>query len=96
MKAWLKGGLIGIGLFLVLITSLYATIIFSKDSWAGIGLLLLVYPWIFIVNVKALENFGFLFLGINFLIVFFIGALIGWLVGKFKKPKNIKGGKSIR
>jgi len=79
MKAWLKGGLIGILIYFILIflpinlmNGTLPTILKSIS-------LLLGLPW-----TTGVSDYGF-HLIISVLVNFFlIGALIGWIIGKIK------------
>ena len=95
MKAWLKGGLIGIGV-LILLSILY--LITDKGQFGNIWLLIiaiLTAP-LLIFNLFNLHIFydchyggtcpdailGYIIFTIYFLL---IGAFIGWLIGKKKQ-----------
>ncbi|MBU3906855.1 MAG: hypothetical protein KKA64_01260 [Nanoarchaeota archaeon] len=81
-QSWLKGGVILLGIF-ILLNLIY--LIFSMDSF-----FLAIINW-FILVITQGNDFGlsdeYLIL-ISFLsaiFYFLIGAIIGWLIGKFKK-----------
>jgi ABC-type nitrate/sulfonate/bicarbonate transport system permease component len=85
MKAWLKGGLIGAIIFLVLIIS----------WWIYISILMNC-----LLDPSQLVNVGgadcdtrediiptLIVFGIPIIFGFLIGALIGWIIGKIKSKK---------
>jgi len=100
MKAWLKGGLIGIVLFLIL---LIISVILYYTSSSDMRELALLGPGIVLMLIEFLfrKLFGLsvagagtimgmsmpysVFLIINASFLFILGALIGWLIGRFKK-----------
>lgn len=85
MKAWLKGGLIGIGIYLIGLISLVVTNIFIFMQTPGsliIGNSLKNYD-------TSLGIITIIFATVINLIIYFIaGALIGWFVGKMKQKKE--------
>lgn len=79
---WLKGGIIGV--ILLLILSLFAVATPKSDmgnvfSWA---IILIAFPFMLTYEDSQMLNF------ILFPIYFFIlGAIIGWIVGKIKSKE---------
>jgi membrane protein DedA with SNARE-associated domain len=100
MKSWVKGGLIGGGIGLLLLILLF---IFSDASWAGYLAVMIVLPLIILYSVgitSALESCifsdascGGLRILISILIWSLLGALISWLIGKLKKKPILKKSK---
>jgi len=79
-KYWLRGGMIGIGIFLIvfIILDVYSNV--CTKEYCGLAIWGLALPW---------ENYlgQNLTLGIllNFFCSFVVGALIGWIYGKIKR-----------
>jgi len=86
MKAWLKGGLIGLIIAFIFYISYYLCgKICSVDSCvicAFIGIPLWPITFITIIFVSYIPYYISYILGISF--YFLIGAIIGWLIGKKK------------
>ena len=91
MKAWLKGGLIGLGVGIILNLAwfipginIFAMVISSILSLPLLFLIMRLFP----APSGASGSEGFLLLGLSFLssIVscMLLGALIGWIVGKIR------------
>ena len=72
MKAWLKGGLIGLVVFLIAVVLQLTAV--SEEFTVTIML-------IFFLGENIFHIGQFIFAGA---IYFIIGAIIGWLIGKFK------------
>jgi predicted cobalt transporter CbtA len=99
MKPWLKGGLIGAIIGLILYLFVF-TAGFGIFSWAGDGamvFLVLVYPalilWVLTVQkaygTVTYERYEHAFLLISNIIIWFvIGAIVGWVVGRIKSRKQ--------
>lgn len=88
MKAWLKGGLIGVFVYFIYIVIQFFIPVGPNISGSK-GTL---------IFALGLGFGGFLFvigLIIMFLIFFIIGAIIGWIVGKIKSKKQ-KNSSSIK
>jgi hypothetical protein len=75
MKAWLKGGLIGIGIYLVYAIFIYPIL----DGYRNI---IDYFVMVFVFGLPAL------ILGI--VLGFVIGAFVGWIVGLFGSKKEVK------
>lgn len=100
MKAWLKGGLIALGIWIILvgvvvICSFKASVI-STDSFKLhfiqiIWTILVLYPCMFIFtktgSVFVCNIFGLI---INLILFFILGAVIGLIVGKIRNKKAIR------
>ena len=88
LSSWLKGGIIFVSVYIVLFFTLFKiddfgiiTAIFSPGIW-----LYDLYTLITGYGIRMNANLKYtLFIVISILGWFIIGALIGWLVGKFKK-----------
>lgn len=100
MKAWLKGGLIGLGLFLIL--SIISVILYYTSSsdmrelaLLGPGIVLILIEFLFrklfglsVAEVGTIMGVSMplsVFLIINVSFLFILGALIGWIIGKKKQ-----------
>ena len=99
LSAWLKGGVIGIIIFFVLVIPLLICA-FSCSSEGCIGCLIFslplifgsIFSWFDIINIEN-DILGYIVIAIiNIPLYFLIGALIGWIVGKIrnrnKKPMS--------
>tara|TARA_Y100000310_G_scaffold337377_1_gene424296 strand:+ start:372 stop:623 length:252 start_codon:yes stop_codon:yes gene_type:complete len=78
MKTWLKGGLIGAGIYVInaLVVLIYCS--FSENSWCGL--------------LGIFKELGFLaipLIAFNLIGYFIIGAVIGWIVQKIKQQKEV-------
>jgi len=99
MKAWLKGGLIGVGISVILIIIFILCGLICVGDEACIGclvfgiplpgvLILLSEPFNFISNIILRKTSEWLVFSIFSIVIYFlIGALIGWIVGKIKSKK---------
>ena len=87
---WLKGGLIGLRVFIILIilTILYALIGSIWSELAVSALLVTAMPWLSVLSPKVYWLLHYL---INALIFFGVGALMG-LITKYKLSCRIIGG----
>jgi uncharacterized membrane protein YedE/YeeE len=83
MKAWLKGGLIGISIYFILLI-----IIAIGDNFINLNPLMriLMPTWNYLLP-SAIWNILMVYI-ISPIIYFFIGAIIGWIVGKIKSKKQ--------
>ena len=93
MKAWLKGGLIGLGVWVVLmiIFAIFGAQCLTQDGLEGapIGFSCLTLVQKIVKDITDSLSFNFLSIPghVNFysFIFFFLwGAVIGWIVGKMK------------
>jgi len=87
MKAWLKGGLIGIGIFVIGLLALFldsgATTIFD---YIYNFIFFLIYFFRILMPGELVGDFIGLFASLIFW--FLIGALIGFIHSKFKERKK--------
>lgn len=90
LPRWLKGGLIGLGIYILLIilSALYALVGSIWSEWAIYALLVGAMPWLSFLSSKVYWLLHYL---INVLIFFGVGALIG-LITKYKLSCRIIGG----
>jgi len=88
IKAWLKGGLIFLGLNILLAI---LSRIMLKDFW-GIGVLVISYPLVMIFRLLNFtpENQFIIFVLLGALMWFFVGAFIGFVVGKIKEREQVR------
>ncbi len=93
MKAWLKGGLIGIGIFVgLLMIGWIVSLLLPTGEPLNYYSVLIMYPCIFFFSGESGMACGLLGPVVNLILIFVIGSLISYLIGKFKKPQNIKRG----
>lgn len=102
MKTWLKGGIILSGIvFILTIISLLLRFIGNgnlADSFAiplFIGFIIGLLFFGLNMNFEPTLSENIIFTLLSLILYFIIGALIGWLISKFKKPQNIKGVNNI-
>ncbi len=89
MKDWLKNSLIwGIILYVVYWILIGISFMLCMGDLSG-GFCGLSEALLRIINIKH-------YLIANSIFYFIIGAIIGFVISKFKKPKEIKRGKSIK
>ena len=84
MKAWLKGGLIGLGILALLVILMVAMVtIFSCSIESGPDICAIPFFILIILMIPiiALGSFGFI---IDLLVFFGVGAIIGLIVEKIK------------
>jgi len=96
MKAWLKGGLIGLRTGLIAL-ALYLVGMFIPLLWAIVIAVFSIpmYPLFFLLTklgistelIDAMEH-PFSFWAFLLLYYAIIGALIGWIIGKLKQKKG--------
>jgi hypothetical protein len=91
MKAWLKGGLIGVGIGLIL--GVIGVLIFGECLFShgpGIICKFLIYDTLLLMKyIFPFYDLAIVIMFLYNLIKFFIiGALIGWIVGKIKSKKK--------
>lgn len=95
MRAWLKGGLIGIGFSVIfMIVAIIFNANFLGDFLAKISFWF-SSPFVYLFQMLGLdktgENYGliviFIFLGLA-LEFFILGSLIGWIIGKVKSKNK--------
>ena len=85
MKAWLKGGLIGMLVYFILI---FVPINFAGWDWPTSLKYLSLYlgiPWIFINPPSTYTMWVIISVLINF---FIIGAIIGFIINKIRRKKK--------
>ena len=87
MKAWLKGGVIGIGVFVVFI--IIALILDGLGEGAPTWLSLPLISGFLFTNFASYQIRDFVFINglISVIIYFLVGAFIGWIIGKIKSKK---------
>jgi hypothetical protein len=83
MKAWLKGGLIALGILIlqVIISFICAAIMAPKCGECSIVCMFVLYPNMYFFSwVPA----GIIYILVQVLVYFVIGAIIGLIIGKIK------------
>ena len=97
MKAWLKGGLIGLGLFLAFFLILspfhFESCAFNRTLGEECNSIsynnFLLFPlWFLVENIFGQEIYWLTFLT-SLISYFILGALIGYIPGKIKQKKSI-------
>lgn len=83
MRAWLKGGLIGITIFIVFILISILSGFATSDTFVK-SVYFLAKPMSFIMPNYTGSAFLFVIPLIETFIIFLIGAFIGWIIGKIK------------
>jgi len=84
MKKWVKNGLIGIGVFVLLLLGYY---IINRNTDSPIASFLgsiISFPGDYFPGPQTPINVA-IFIIIEILFWFLLGALIGWIIGKLKK-----------
>ena len=90
MKAWLKGGLIGIVVYLVIgIIDLILVKISGTGEFGGLILMVAAAPIFFLLRLFGNINFT-LYIFLGFLLYFLIGSIIGLIISLI--IKKMKGG----
>jgi len=94
MKMWLKGGLIGLGIGVVLDLIVYIP---GIEGLGMIPMIIISLPLLFLVTRSPLhfpagDSYGFLLLGLSFILspitCFILGAIIGLIIKKLKERKQ--------
>ena len=90
MKTWLKGGLIGIGIYLIIgIIDFILTKMSGTGEFGGFILMVAAAPIFFLLRLFGNLNF-ILYLFLGFLLYFLVGAIIGAVISLI--IKKMKGG----
>ena len=86
MKAWLKGGVIAVIIYILIVLISFAILLLSNSTQAVIWPILLYLP-----STLITSSLNYLDLIINTLFYFIIGAIIVLIVDKFRtKSKKVK------
>ena len=94
MKAWLKGGMIGMGIYLV-----FSLFIFLKMFFVGECINECAFIFIFLVVPSSIifPFFGtghassfWIYWILNILIVFMVVSVIGFVIGKIKQKESVE------
>jgi len=89
MKSWLKGGLTGVGVWIISIILIgFLPPLFPMGIFATNRGLLLMYPCLSLFEGEG----GIICLGVgpfmNLILAFLIGTLISWIIGKIKNKNK--------
>ena len=88
MKTWLKGGLIGGGIYVLIYIIL---LIFGSTLFAGdTSLLFIMLPCIWVISCSGEGCMACVVLGpfINLILSFALGSIIGYIIQKIKSRKQ--------
>ena len=91
MKTWLKGGLIGAGLDLIILLIAIITSSPTETKFLAVGFVQLPFSYILSVFGSSYLNYNFSTLILGGLVIYFIiGTIIGWIIHKIKSINLIK------
>jgi len=93
MKSWLKGGLIGLIILLIIVLiDFSAGCKFGRNIGEGCGILLMLASFPLFSLTKNLFSAGYSWyfgtIMLTGILYFIIGAIIGFIIGKIKEKKK--------
>lgn len=87
MKTWVKGGLIGAGIYLTLLIMLFILTSVSKEELQTPFNILIIVPCVYFFMGEGVMKCLIIQPVINIIIFFIIGAIIGLIIQKVKNKK---------